>query len=66
MSRETFYWGTLYKHIDKVLSKSYNLMMQLRLPDDAGLLSRSEAQQSLQPVLTEEPLVGAQTETEAD
>ena len=39
---------------------------RLASPEDAGLLSRGEAQQSLQPVLTEEPLVGAQTEAEAD
>ena len=55
-----------YKYIEKVETRSYSLMMQLRLPEDAGLLSRGEAQQSLQPVLTEEPLVGAQTEAEAD
>ena len=35
-------------------------------PDDAGLLSRGEAQQSLQPVITEESLVGAETEAESN
>ena len=50
-------------NIDEVVTKLRNLNW---LPDDARLLSRSEAQQSLQPVITEESLVGAETETETN
>ena len=50
-------------NIDEVVTKLRNLNW---LPDDARLLSRSEAQQGLQPVSTEESLVGAETETETD
>ena len=42
------------------------VIVVLPIPDDAGLVPCGEAQQSVQPVVTEEPLVGAKTEAEAN